>query len=610
MCGISGLITRKSASEAKNVVSRISLLQHARGPDARGLVEIPIPNGSLILAHNRLKIIDLSDTANQPFSDTSQQYCIVFNGEIYNYLELKKELHTTFKSSSDTEVIVNAYKQWGIGCLTAFNGPFAFALYDNIEKNLYLCRDRFGKKPLFYCWHQGEFYFSSSAKALAKELHLIPNLSYVARGLHYWVYDDTADVTPYKELFAVPAGHYLKINLCDMDEQLTRYYNLQETVTKTVDDLSILSHHELLEKLFSLLDSAINIRLRSDVPLGVSLSGGLDSTTISALVAKKHSSLQSFTFGHPQQNETEAPLITGFIQQYQLTPNYIAPSPGEFSDAFYKTLMAQEAPFPNLSVVAQYLVYRAAKEKGIKVLLGGQGGDEVFMGYRKYYMFYIKQLLHQKKYHELFSVFWGFQELLLAEFSKIIFFWKQRQRYYKKNIPTSLLDLPSVDLNLNIIEDKDATRLRQIDDVLKFSLPTLLRYEDRNSMGHSIESRLPFLDYRLVEFGLALPISLKLNKGYGKWILREIMKDQLPDVIRKARYKRGFDVTLPRYVKEHLGQSIRGSLDNKKKEIKDYLVTNKNIDEIFSDEHLISNPKRFCEAISLLWLLNPYGELN
>ena len=493
-------------------------------------------------------------------------------------------------------------KAWGIDCLQKLNGPFAFAIYDKSRHELYLCRDRFGKKPLFYQQRQEDLYFASSATALANELNLKPNLEYAAQGLHYWVYEDMSDQSPYIGLKALLAGHYLKVNFQSNRCELKKYYDLSKITSENTETLCM-DTNNIIERVNATLIDAVKIRLRADVPLAISLSGGLDSTTIADIVTRDHKNMQGFTFGDPSLAYTEAPLVHQFTQQQNMHVNYVYPNPEEFANALLKTIAIQDGPFASLSIVAQFLVYELAHKTGIKVLLGGQGGDEAFMGYRKFHIFQIKQLKQEKRYLQLLFFLFQFQSLLLAEKHRLKQFWKQRSRYQQDQTnQNTILDLPSINtLNLgakgNIIE-------RQIADVTRFSLPTLLRYEDRNSMGNSIESRLPFMDHRLIELGMALPVALKLKKGYGKWILREITANKIPNSIRLARYKRGFDVSMGHFIKAGLGGAIRQALYNQDANIKNYLCSTKPIEQIFSDQELSQNQQRVAEAITLLWLGN------
>lgn len=611
MCGIAGAFTTRFTEKIRDLIRDIVLDQNARGPDHQQITQYQGKQCALSLGHNRLKIIDLSDQANQPMWDVQEQYCIVYNGEIYNYLELRAELIAkgySFKTVSDTEVILNAFKAWGIDAINKFNGPFAFALFDKNKEQLWLVRDRFGVKPLFYYINNNNLYFASSIKIIAEYFQLTPNLEYVARGLNYLCYEDGSDQSPYQNLQALPAAHYLKISY-DQDSNLNcdlvRYYYLAERVQETQDALIGLADQKLLDLLLEKLEPAITRRLRADVPVGISLSGGLDSSIIAAMVAKNQEKIIGFSFGHPDVQYSEGPLVQKLAQKIGLQLEYIWPSIKDLSVILLDVIKAQSAPFANLSIVAQYLVYQKVQQSGIKVLLGGQGGDEGFMGYRKFHIFRLQQLFQNKNYFAGLSYFLQLFPLLTAEISQLKTYWLQRQRYLNIKKSSNLCLPVFAQPPLSKFSQEESWQ-RQLRDITQYSLPTLLRYEDRNSMEHGVESRLPFMDYQMLEFGLALPEVFKLRKGFGKWPLRAIMHGQLPEEIRMARYKRGFDVPYKVFIQQGLGQQLRVLLETNYSKFKDYLISNKKISELFSDRNFLKNPSLIGEVISLLWLGKAY----
>ncbi|GIW33106.1 asparagine synthase (glutamine-hydrolyzing) [Meiothermus sp.] len=610
MCGIAGAFSWiQSAEPLRALVAEVVQSQLHRGPDHQAVVELPQPAGPLVLGHNRLSIIDLSEHSNQPLWDHTGRYCIVFNGEIYNYLELRDQLMQLghrFQTQGDTEVILEAYKAWGKNAWERFIGMFAFALLDTQSQQLWLVRDRFGVKPLFYLIKDGILAFASSTGALARHFGLAPNLEYVSRGLYYYVYEDDSDISPYVGLRALPAGHHACIRLQQPSVEPQRYYDLAGRVEQKIAALEGLSDKALLEELEATLQSAVVLRLRSDVPLAISLSGGLDSSLVAALAARQHPQVEGFCYGHPRAARSEGPLAQALAQKSGIEVHFVWPelSKERLVQAFEKTLASQDAPFPTLSILAQNFVYEAARAEGYKVLLGGQGGDEGFMGYRKFFLFQLRHLLQQKRLAELGSFALGFAQLLAAESYKLGLFWQNRQRYSGKQ-PEGNLRLPKVQLQLGASADQ-APWLRQMLDVTRYSLPTLLRYEDRNSMGHSIESRLPFLDYRVLELGLALPVHLKLRNGYGKWALRQIAHSKVPEVIRTARYKRGFDVTQT-WLTEGLGAHLQEQLYLASGILRDVLGSSQNPVETYTPEQMQHRPRLLAEAISLLWLARRLG---
>ncbi len=606
MCGISGVFSNFVTEQHQALIRGILKSQFTRGPDSEGMLTIQGNHSQAILGHNRLSIIDLSNRANQPMWDSTNRYCISYNGEIYNYIELREELIRlgfNFNTHSDTEVILNAFSCWGMSALNRFIGPFAFALFDIQTDQLWLCRDRFGVRPLFYIILNNILYFASTTNELAKYLNLKPNLSYVAQGLKYLVYENGSDASPYEKIFSLLPGHYIQTKL-NADNKLLfehkLYYDLNSNVENHINTLPMNNINYLLELINDALEKAVFVRLRTDVPLAISLSSGLDSSSIASFVSQYHKNLIGFSFGHPDHAATEGPLIDKCAKFLNIKMEYVWPTASEMITGLHKTIAIQDAPFSSLSVVAQYLLYQKVRSSGIKVLLGGQGGDESFMGYKKFLLFWLRQLCKQKKFiSAAINVFQLFP-MLIAEISSLGTYWRHRHRYLNHREFGSTLRLPEP-LSLNLNNTHNLLK-RQLQDVTQFSLPTLLRYEDRNAMANSVESRLPFLDHRLVELGLALPEAFKLRTGYGKWPIREIMRDKIPDQIRLARYKRGFDIPIRSLLNAGLGHSIRTTLNDNKHNIKEFLKNSTNIESVFSDDQLIKRQHAMTEAITLLWL--------
>lgn len=608
MCGISGIYAAAITDQQKTLIQAIVENQTLRGPDHQDKLFIRGQKGQILLGHNRLSIIDLSDEANQPMWDISQRYCISYNGEIYNYLELREELRAAglqFKTQSDTEVILNAFAHWGIDALKHFHGPFAFALWDHSQEKLWLCRDRFGVKPLYYILKNNTLYFASTTQVLARALGLKPNKAYLARGLEYLVYEDNSDLSPYDDLLSLPSGCYLLAQFNSTQQLHTNrlsYYDLATQVQGLMETLPVHNQSALLQLLLEQFENAIKIRLRTDVPLAISLSGGLDSSSVAASVKRKHPDTIGFSFSHPNETRSEGPVVADCARFIKMDIEYVWPKPSEMIEALHTTVARQDAPFSSLSIVAQNILYQRVRSCGIKVLLGGQGGDEAFMGYKKYFLFWIKQLFREKRYFSFAKNSLQLLPMLFSELSALPGYWQHRHRYFGKTDSfESVLPLGEAP-RLSLNPKSNPLWERQMQDITQFSLPTLLRYEDRNSMGNSVESRLPYMDHRLIELGLALPDALKLRSGYGKWILREMMKNKIPDRIRLARFKRGFDIPLKTLLKNDFGQSIRSHLKSNSTPVSDFLKAKIHIDQTFSDQEFLQKPRIMAEAITLLWL--------
>jgi asparagine synthase (glutamine-hydrolysing) len=615
MCGIAGVWTSNVDQGQRQLVEALVAAQFRRGPDHQQIIQISQSQTQLILGHNRLSIVDLSAQANQPMWDETERYCLVYNGEIYNYIELRNQLQAqgcVFKTSSDTEVILQAIRQYGLDIIQQFNGPFAFAWYDRLLNTLTLVRDRFGVKPLYYYQNHHGIYFASSMTTLAQHFKLPPNYHYIQRGLNYYCYETDSADTAYLNLYSVQPGYYLTVSF-DRDTMMTtpkQYYDFYEQVCRRKQEILHLSENELTEQLRYLLDQAVRIRLRADVPIGIALSGGLDSATVAALAARETSQLTAFCFGDPDDRTSEGSLAQQVAQQYGIRPEFI-----RFDQCTPELLIdvmrAQEAPFASLSIIAQYLVYQRAHHHGIKVILGGQGGDEALMGYRKYFLFYLREQLAKKNYIAALGASAQLGLMLAHELSQWSFYWSARKIYSSQNGFNSRLEFHQTGFNHHALmahrRTHQSTLEKQVCDITMTSLPTLLRYEERNAMANSIESRLPFMDYQLLEYAVALPASMKLRQGYGKFILRQIMDNQIPNDIRLARYKRGFDLDTRLLIQQGLGHTIRTMLHDSQQKINQFLPgqSSSGITALYSDQQLQSNPLALREAMALLWLASP-----
>lgn len=607
MCGICGIFALHINEHHEQIIESIVANQNYRGPDHNAVIMIKTPSNQMLLGHNRLSIVDLSHQANQPMWDFTGRYCIVYNGEVYNFYELRAELKQaglTFNTHSDTEVILNAIAHWGISALERFRGPFAFGLIDTQKNKLWLCRDRFGVRPLYYSKLNNILYFASTTNILAKKLNARPNYQYIARGLEYLIYEDSSSISAYQEILAIPPGCYMEAKF-DLNEalqcEIKQYYHLAHNVQNLMENLPLNNKCMLLEVLNHKLEEAINIRLRADVPLAISLSGGLDSSSIAALVKQKQQNLIGFSFSHPQVRQSEGKLVAACAQFLNIKIEYVWPTANEMIEAFYKTIEIQDAPFSSLSVVAQYLLYQRVNYCGIKVLFGGQGGDEAFMGYKKFMLFWLQHLFNERRFFTFTKNSLQLIPMFMAELSSFPIYWSHRHRYLNRVAKNNNPLLPITYSTSRLTMNNQTLWQRQLQDITEFSLPTLLRYEDRNSMANSVESRLPYLDHQIIELGLALPTALKLRSGYGKWIIRDMLKNKIPNKIRLARFKRGFDIQLPDLLKQGLGRSIRSNLQANLNNICDFLQTNINIQQVFSDQKFCDH-RVMRQAITLLWL--------
>lgn len=535
MCGICGIINYSGIdAEEKELIKKMNECLFHRGPDDEGTFF----SEKLGLGHRRLSILDLSDRAHQPMS-YKERYTIVFNGEIYNFIEIRSELEKkgySFFSDCDTEVILAAYDYYGIDCLNLFNGMWAFALWDQSEKRLLLARDRFGVKPLYYYKNDTYFLFASEIKALLCDERILreANDKLVFDFLEQALSDHT-DETFFRNIYKFPAGSYMYIYSEEKRMECHRYHELKFSQ-------KIVENNPTYKKTFKdLFLRSVRLRLRSDVPTGSCLSGGLDSSAIVCAIDKitqKDHEQHTFSFCAEEKRIDEKEYMEEVVKETRAIPHYVNASRKDVKELFEKLVYIQEEPFPSASIMAGYLVYSEAGSQGIKVLLDGQGADELLCGYRKSRLYYIKRLLKNRKFIKaLLELALSISQIKTSfdikddvnKLKKILNVKdKTEKNKYLQKHPEQYDSLSGYDTSLDF----------QFNDIYKISLPVLLRYADRNSMAASVESRLPFLDYQFAEFCAQLPLSEKINKGYSKVILRDSI--YLPEKIKKRKDKLGF----------------------------------------------------------------------
>lgn len=473
------------------------------------------------LAHRRLAIIDLTDTGKQPMHYLDR-YTIVHNGEIYNYIELKELLAKKgyrFISTSDTEVILAAYDCYGEKCVEHFDGMFAFAIWDEKEQTLFAARDRFGEKPFFYFYGEEQLLFASEMKALwtagiQKEANKTLLYNYLTLG--YTCNPAELSETFYTHIAKLPAASYLKYYLATNILETGRYWDID----KTYIDNS-LSENEAIEKFQHLFLSSIKKRLRSDVPIGTSLSGGLDSSSIVAMM-DRNSNLTTFSAIFPGFEKDESFYQQKMVDQYHLSNATVVPTVEDLIASFDQLYYHQEEPFQSSSIFAQYKVFELAKQHNTKVLLDGQGADEILAGYDKYITS---------------------KNRLLAKLPEISTIYIERWKAYQQKKNNHLSKDFKEAFGYSYYQFPHPEKLNTVLYYTTFlnGLEELLRYADRNAMAHGREVRLPFLQYGLVEFVFSLPAHFKIRNGISKWILRQSMQDYLPEAIVQRKDKTGFE---------------------------------------------------------------------
>ena len=572
MCGIAGIISLDPSFVSKERIKKMTDALAHRGPDAEGFWI----NDNVALGNRRLSIIDLSEAGNQPMRCLGR-YTIIHNGEIYNYVELKEDLQKkgySFFSKTDTEVIAAAFDTWGEECVERFDGMFAFAIWDEKEKILFAARDRFGEKPFFYFLDKEQFVFASEMKALwAAGIERKVNLRLLFNYLTIGYVDNPSipEETFFENISKLPAASSLKFSpdsyRVNFQLSIENYWDIE-----VEDGNEKISDAEATEKFGFLFQQSVKRRLRSDVPVGTSLSGGLDSSSIIATLyqlTSHRSPLTAFSSIFPGFEKDESSFAKLAADKFNLQHFTTTPTAADLYNDLEKLFYYQEEPFNSASIYAQYKVYELAKQQGIKVLLDGQGADETLAGYHKYYKWYWQELFKKRKLsssHELNAA----AELGIAE----KFGWKNRVAALFPEFATIFLERQYL-LNALRHEDltKEFTRLQSkeayyitpeifsLNGVLYFNtcmhgLEELLRYADRNSMANSREVRLPFLNHELVEFVFSLPSHFKIRKGWTKWLLRETMKDKLPGEIVWRKDKTGFEPPQQQWMQDRSVQDL------------------------------------------------------
>jgi len=567
MCGIAGIVSRDPNEVNIERLRKMTGIIDYRGPDGNGHWINAGKNTGL--GHRRLSIIDLSHESDQPMHYLGR-YSIIFNGEIYNYLELKEKLLKqgyTFATSSDTEVLVAMYHREKEDCLRFLDGMFSFVIYDDEKKEIFAARDRFGEKPFYYSYKPGEnFLFGSEMKCLwaagvPRKVSDQMLYSYLAYGSLQNPTNDSE--TFYTNCSILPHSHYLKLSVNEISLLVKRYYNIDYTyidhsITKT----------QAQEKFRGLFYTSVKRRLRSDVPVGSSLSGGLDSSLVVCVIdeLRKGSGQKLHTFSavFPGFTKDERKYIDHVVAQAKLSPHFITPGDEDMIDDFDKLCRHQEEPFGSASIYAQYCVMRLARQNNVTVLLDGQGADEYLAGYDLYYMHFFSDLranypsLYQAQYDHYINlhkdnkinplnaeikkdlkyyVRSAMPRIIIKPLKSFIGHYKHKRspffsdEFYAANQKTTV---PAVDH----FNDLNGALHHSL---FKGSLQTLLRYADRNSMAHSREVRLPFLFHELVEFVFSLPPLFKIHDGWTKWIMRSAFKELLPKPIALRKDKIGYE---------------------------------------------------------------------
>ncbi|MEO8150716.1 MAG: asparagine synthase (glutamine-hydrolyzing) [Bacteroidia bacterium] len=560
MCGIAGIVSFNGvAVEPARLKKMTDAIAH-RGPDGEGFWISE--KGNVGLAHRRLAIIDLSDAGKQPMHYAHNRYVLIFNGEIYNYIELRKTLIAdgyTFHSQTDTEVLMALYDQKKEKCLEYIDGMFAFALYDNAEQILFCARDRFGEKPFHYFYDEGKrFVFASEMKAMwSADVPKSENEKMFFNFLTTGSLHNSHDLsqTFYKSIYKLKAGHYLKSGN-DGKLIIKKYWDLDYKKTN-----KNISEKDATEQFRMLMHESVMRRLRSDVTVGSSLSGGLDSSLVVCLIDKinidKRIKQNVFSARFPGYSRDEGPYMQMVIDRTNVNPYFVFPGEQEFISDLDKLLWHQEEPFRSASIYAQYCVMRTAKQNNTIVLLDGQGADEMLAGYDYFFFHYFLEL-GKKNPLKLKKELAGYKEQVnrdgmnlgksfllkswLPGMTQAIADYNSKKSFSNHEF----LSKDYLEYNKSLSIKNDLFEPNNLNALLYQStlcgpLENLLRFADRNSMAHSVEVRLPYLLHSFVEFIFSLPTGFKIRNGWRKYIMRISFEDLLPAEITWRKDKIGYE---------------------------------------------------------------------
>ncbi len=598
MCGIAGAYHLKRGSlDPVCMLEAAHVIRH-RGPDGEGYLLLNTASGEhslrngpdtpaniihplvtdpvefapdLIFAHRRLAIIDVSPGGHEPMTVEDGTLWITFNGEIYNYLELRDELKAKgyqFHTESDVEVLLQAYREWDIHCLDRFVGMFAFALWDQRKQRLWCVRDRFGIKPFYYANTGTTFAFSSEIKALKP---LVPEACRPDMTQFFWFLsvggNYNAPYTFFEGVRELPGGHYLLIE-GGVAQTPVQWWDVDlERARNTYN------YNDPEGEFLRLMRDAVRLRLRSDVPVGTCLSGGLDSSTIVALATEQLNGgrINSFSSLYPVKGLDETRYVDIVAQRYHTIEHRITPEPTDFLKLNERITWHQDMPTSGPSVFSQHFVMKLA-HGNVTVLLDGQGSDELFAGYLTYVVFQLNQLRRQnptrwvgeqirfmleswQRFHPAFTP----RELAYRVY--------QKARDGGRGAPSPIT--PDVE---RIGQQRQAEKMQVqlagaeplnnflYQTVMRDSIPALLHYEDRNSMAYSIEARVPFLDHRLVEFALGVPADLKVRGPETKWFMRKALQGVLPDEVVNRKDKLGYPTPFANWLRGSLRQEVESYL--------------------------------------------------
>jgi asparagine synthase (glutamine-hydrolysing) len=580
VCGIAGIVDRKGVDQETLLSMRDSMVH--RGPDDSGVWVSA--NGTVGLAHRRLAILDLSEAGRQPMSDTDRRIWVTYNGEIYNFQELRKELERhgyNFQSRTDTEVVINAYKKWNRNCLQRFNGMFAMAIYDSDQQQLFLARDRIGKKPLYYSQYSDKFVFASEMKALTRDKRFCRELDLQALNYYLTFGYIPGELTIFTTVRKLPPAHAMLYDLRTGEKEIWKYWDCPLPIDKTPNET------ELLEELQALLEDAIRLRMVSDVPLGAFLSGGIDSSIVVAMMSHlSKNPVKTFSIGFEQAEYNELSYAKIVANHFKTDHHEIIVKPDAFA-ILPKLVYQFDEPFADSSMLPTYYVSKASKEHAT-VAISGDGGDELFAGYSSYAAtlgnYYTQKLMPSfarkgiafgaTYLPESVGVKRHLIRLGLDSYDSFIdrcthANFKETHRRQLLNVDvlgtvkTGFLEPEQSRRNL-VLKNYDFVNRLTYADFRTYLPDDILVKVDRASMFVSLEVRAPLLDYRIAEFSFAkVPGGLKIKGLATKYLLKKLAKKILPEKLNVNR-KWGFVIPIAHWFRGSLSPQIKEILFDRK----------------------------------------------
>lgn len=591
MCGICGVISFQNNINTDQLLKMTRILRH-RGPDDEGFMlgntERKIINSfhhdetidsiknktqrlensfnaNFGFGFRRLSILDLSENGHQPMQFEEAGLWIAFNGEIYNYIEIRTELSAkgyTFKSNTDTEVILKAYHKWGEDCVQKFNGMWAFAIWDSNNNKLFCSRDRFGIKPFYFNYKQNlHFVFASEIKSILQVINSKTDKQQLFDSFASG-YSDHNERTFFNDIKQLRGGHSLVVRNGNLS--IYRYYTIKNEPCSD-------SFENAKRKLQELLFDAVRVRLRSDVPLGYALSGGIDSSSIVGIASKINSgSNNTFSMIYPGDNVDESFFMKKVIEKTGVNHHYVSPTPEDFLKDLDNFIWHQEEPFIGTSYFGEFKLRELIRKNNVTVSLEGQGADEIITGYTSLLNPYFFDLISNFKLQKFIKEYRNFNHYLTTPAKIITAYLLRNKKPYSVYLDKKYSYLNSEYFNEivnqgDVLENfKSGSHLNDelYEMLLYTSIPQQLVRADKSSMAFSVECRFPFLDYRLVEYAMNLSYDYKTKNGLTKYILREAMKDLLPEEVYNRKDKIGFAIPNNSFDSDKVREYFQGLLDS------------------------------------------------